>query len=92
LKWERLLFVNEDFYQNQTGSVVHPASYAIGTGGSFPELKRPGSEADHSPSSSAEVKNVWRYTSTPWRGAWLSTGKFYLYQFSQLFNEVGTGN
>jgi hypothetical protein len=28
-------------------------------------VKRPGSEADHSPPSSAEVKNVWSYTSTP---------------------------
>jgi hypothetical protein len=28
-------------------------------------LKRPGHEADHSPPSSAEVKNAWRYTSAP---------------------------
>jgi hypothetical protein len=28
-------------------------------------LKQPGREADHSPPSSAEVKNAWRYTSTP---------------------------
>jgi hypothetical protein len=27
-------------------------------------VKRPGSEADHSPPSSAEVKNTWSYTST----------------------------
>jgi hypothetical protein len=27
-------------------------------------VKRPGREADHSPPSSAEVKNVWSYTST----------------------------
>jgi hypothetical protein len=27
--------------------------------------KRPGRESDHSPPSSAEVKNVWSYTSTP---------------------------
>jgi hypothetical protein len=27
-------------------------------------IKRPGREADHSPPSSAEVKNVWSYTST----------------------------
>jgi hypothetical protein len=30
-----------------------------------PELKRPGSEADHSPPASAEVKKMWIYTSTP---------------------------
>jgi hypothetical protein len=28
-------------------------------------VKRPGREADHSPPSSAEVKNTWSYTSTP---------------------------
>jgi hypothetical protein len=28
-------------------------------------VKRPGCEADHSPPSSAEVKNAWSYTSTP---------------------------
>jgi hypothetical protein len=27
------------------------------TGGSFPGVKRPGSEADHSPPSNAEVEN-----------------------------------
>jgi hypothetical protein len=28
-------------------------------------IRRPGREADHSPSSSTEVKNAWSYTSTP---------------------------
>jgi hypothetical protein len=28
-------------------------------------VKRPGREADHSPPSSDEVKNMWSYTSTP---------------------------
>jgi hypothetical protein len=50
----------EDFSSNlcvQTGSGAHPASYTVGTGGSFPGGKaRPGRDADHSPSSSAEVK------------------------------------
>jgi hypothetical protein len=36
----------------------------MGTGGYFPEVKWLGLEADHSASSSAEVKNVWSYTST----------------------------
>jgi hypothetical protein len=41
----------------QTGSGAHPASYTMGTGGSFPGGKaRPGRDADHSPPSSAEVK------------------------------------
>jgi hypothetical protein len=42
----------------QTGSGAHPASYPMGTGGSFPGGKaRPGRDADHSPPSSSEVKN-----------------------------------
>jgi hypothetical protein len=50
----------EDFSSSpcvQTGSGAHPASYQMGTGGSFPGSKaRPGRDADHSPPSSAEVK------------------------------------
>jgi hypothetical protein len=42
----------------QTGSGVHPASCPMGAGGPFPGGKaRPGRDADHSPPSSAEVKN-----------------------------------
>jgi hypothetical protein len=37
----------------QTGSGAHPASYPMGTGGKA----RPGRDADHSPPSSAKVKN-----------------------------------
>jgi hypothetical protein len=36
----------------------------MGTGGSFPEGKRPEREAGHWPTST-EVKNEWHYTSTP---------------------------
>jgi hypothetical protein len=35
----------------------------MGTRGSFLGVKRPGREADHSPLSSAGVKNAWRYIS-----------------------------
>jgi hypothetical protein len=49
----------------QTGSEAHPTSYPMDTRGSFPKVKRPGSEADHSSPSSAVVKNAWNYTSTP---------------------------
>jgi hypothetical protein len=48
----------------QTGSGVHPTSYPMGTGGFFLGVKRPGSDADHSPPTSAEVKKTWIYTST----------------------------
>jgi hypothetical protein len=41
----------------QTGSDAHPASCTMGTGSPFPGAKsRPGRDADHSPSSSAEVE------------------------------------
>jgi hypothetical protein len=40
----------------QNGSGAHPATYIMGTRGSFPGVKRPGGDADHSPPSSAEVK------------------------------------
>jgi hypothetical protein len=46
----------EDFSSSpcvKTGSEAHPASYPMGTGGSFPGGKeRPGRDADRSPPSS----------------------------------------
>jgi hypothetical protein len=50
------------------------------------EVKRPGREADHSPPTSAEVKNAWSYTSTPKYAfmAWCSVeaqGQPYLYLY-----------
>jgi hypothetical protein len=51
----------EDFSSSlcvQAGSGAHPASCTMGTGGPLPGGKaRPGRDADHSPSSSAEVVN-----------------------------------
>jgi hypothetical protein len=38
---------------------AHAASHPTITGDTFPEI-----EADHSPPNSAEVKNMWIYTST----------------------------
>jgi hypothetical protein len=47
-------------------SGAHPASYTVGTGGSYPRGKaRPGRDADHSPTSSAEFKKERGYTSPP---------------------------
>jgi hypothetical protein len=43
----------------------YPASYPMGTGGSFPGIKAAGREADHSPPTSAEDKKMWIFTSTP---------------------------
>jgi hypothetical protein len=60
----------------QNGSGAHPASYPVGTSGSFLVVKRPGREADHSLPSSDEVKEcVELYVHSPstpsWRGAQL---------------------
>jgi hypothetical protein len=54
----------------------------MGTGGSFPGVKRPRSEVDHSPPTTAEVKKIWIYTSIPhtpsWHSAYLTQGQLYL--------------
>jgi hypothetical protein len=49
--------------QTGSGSTQPPIQWVPGA----PSLvvKRPGCEADHSPPSSAEVKNEWSYNSTP---------------------------
>ena len=53
-------------FQNiQTGSGAHPASYSMGTGVPSLVVKQSGSENDHLLPSSANIKNVWSYTSTP---------------------------
>jgi hypothetical protein len=43
-----------------TQSPIHWVPGALSLG-----IKRPGCEADHSPPSSAELKNSWSYISTP---------------------------
>jgi hypothetical protein len=73
----------EDFSSSlcvQTGSGAHPASYSMGTGGPFPGGKaRPGLDADHSPPSSAEVKNEQElYLLSPHAPPWRVAGSLYL--------------
>jgi len=51
------------YIQRQIGG-AYPASYLMGTRGSL-GIKWSRHVADHLPHSSAEVKNVWSYTSTP---------------------------
>jgi hypothetical protein len=53
-------------------SGAHPASYPMGTGGSFPGVKRQGREADHSPPARAEVKKTWVYNPLPHKPSWFS--------------------
>jgi hypothetical protein len=52
-------------HHDQTGSGTHPASYPMGTRGTFLGVKRPGHGFDHSPPPSAKVKTEWSYNSTP---------------------------
>jgi hypothetical protein len=56
----------------QTGSEVYPTSYPMGTGALSSGVKRPGREVDRSPPTSAEVKRMWIYTSTPHTPSWRS--------------------
>jgi hypothetical protein len=55
----------------------------MGTGGPFLGGKaRPGRDADHSPPSSAEVKNEWElYLLSPQAPPWRVAGSLYLYKF-----------
>jgi hypothetical protein len=48
---------------DQTGSGAYPLSCFMNAGISFHEDKASGREADRSPSSNAEYKNEWSYTS-----------------------------
>jgi len=62
----------------QTGSGAHSATYPMGTEALCLGVKWPGREADHSPPSSARVKECMELylhsPNTSWRGAQLSTG------------------
>jgi hypothetical protein len=55
-----------DFKENNmnVASMDHPTLAFLYSGIPFLGLKGPGHEADHTPPSSAEVKNAWSYTST----------------------------
>jgi hypothetical protein len=53
---------------------AHPATCPMGTGVFSSGVNRPGREANHSPSSSTEVKNACSNTSTPWRGVLFEPG------------------
>jgi hypothetical protein len=58
----------------QNGFWTHPASYPGGISVSDPRVKRPGREADHSPPSSAEVKEcVELYIHSPNTPSWHGT-------------------
>ena len=54
----------------QTDSGAHLTSCPQGTGESLPKCKATGHEADNLLTHSAEVKNEWSYTSTPYALSW----------------------
>jgi hypothetical protein len=55
----------------QNGSGAHPASYPVGTRGSFPAVKPSGREADHSLPSTSKVKEcVELYLHSPYTPSW----------------------
>jgi hypothetical protein len=58
--------------RGKTDWLWDPASYPVGTGGSFPEFKAAGRETDHSPPSSAEVKNTGAVDPLPHISSWYS--------------------
>jgi hypothetical protein len=73
----------------QNGSGAHPASYPMGTKGFSLGVKRPGREADHSPPSSAEVKNDWSYTfiflqDMFWSFCWI----FMFYRLDAIISQI----
>jgi hypothetical protein len=53
-RWCKMFFL---LHGIQTDSGAHPASYPMDTGAISPEIKKLVPETDHSPPSSAKVKN-----------------------------------
>jgi len=93
LTWAGKRFFSLHYYI-WTSSGVHSASYPTNTRHLSLGVKWPRHEADHSPPSSAKVKNVSSYTSTTtfifvwclikhrmssWHDTWLSTEKLYIF-------------
>jgi hypothetical protein len=76
----------------QTSSGGHSASQPMATGGSFPEVKQPGFEGDHSTPSSAKVKNGGAIPPLPHKSSWHSVlikyahGQLYLYHIPRWNN------
>jgi hypothetical protein len=68
-------------------SGAHQAPYSMGTGGSFPGVKRPERETNHSPPSSAEVKNQRNYTSTPLYA--FKDSETFTFTFTYIFKQTG---
>jgi hypothetical protein len=76
----------------QTGSGAHPASCPMGTGSLLLGVKRgQGRDADHSPPSSAEVKNEQElYLFSPQAPSWRVAGQLY-FSFAMACPSCYTG-
>jgi hypothetical protein len=63
----------------QADSGVQPASYPMGTSGPSLGIKRPGRETEHSPPTSAEVKNGGAIPPVPHTSSWRASylGRFW---------------
>jgi hypothetical protein len=59
--------IGEKIFSTSSGPVLGPTEPPIKwiQGDLSPGVKQPGREADHSPPTSAEVKNTWMYISNP---------------------------
>jgi len=69
MSWIKHSIPRKGRYSPPTTAVSKPAlapqpGHPVGTWTPSPGAKRPEHEADHSPPSSAEVKNAWSYTTT----------------------------
>jgi hypothetical protein len=74
----------------QNNSEAHPAPYPLGTGVSFPGGKtRPGFDADHSPTSNAELKNESGYISSLF-GAYMAVAGQLYFCFLHSIAETGS--
>jgi hypothetical protein len=62
-RWELGIFLFTTVSRTALGPIQPPIQWVPRA--LFLGVKRPRREADHSPPSSAEVKNAWSYTSTP---------------------------
>ena len=77
---------------DQTGSGAYPLSSFMNVGISFPEDKPYGREADRLPSSNAEYKNEWSYTSIfPKRFPVTKTRRRFMQNNRHLFSELRMG-
>jgi hypothetical protein len=57
-------------HSDHNASGAHPVSYPVGTRRFFPGVKRLEHETDHSPPSSAEIKNGWVIPPLPHTSSW----------------------